>query len=199
MEPTKTTTKIAKTILTPSTQSVELSSAMVVDKIIWTTAEAINIRTIKSSKDSHTNIQKWGTSSAKTLLLPKVSSLPLVLDIPFSLSVFRDWNNFSGPPFSSKYFISWYSEPRSLYLLIIFSNSIASIPNPNIDGSTLLSLLLLPSLSFCSGIISILFPTATVLFEPEPIFGSFFFDNALSFFNINVDALLFSDICLIYL
>ena len=34
MEPTKTTTKIAKTILTPSTQSVELSSAMVVDKII---------------------------------------------------------------------------------------------------------------------------------------------------------------------
>ena len=51
-------------------------------------------------------MQKCGTSSIKTLLVPKISSLPFVFEIPFSQSVFKDWNNFSGPPFSSKYFIS---------------------------------------------------------------------------------------------
>ena len=70
-------------------------------------AEAINIRTIKSSKASQTNLQKWGTSSTKTLLLPNVSSLPFVFDIPFSASVFKASNKVSGPPLSSKYFISW--------------------------------------------------------------------------------------------
>ena len=54
MDPTRTTTKTATTILTPSIQSLEGSSEKRTPKRIDTIAATIKILTIKSLRASHT-------------------------------------------------------------------------------------------------------------------------------------------------
>ena len=70
-----------------------------------TMAATIKILTIKSPRASQTKEQKWRTGSVKTLLDPKISSLPSREVIPFSISVFNSDNNFETG-FVSKYFKS---------------------------------------------------------------------------------------------
>ena len=133
IEPTKTTTSIATTILTPSIQSFLGLSDTVQPKTIETIAATINIRTIKSCRESHTNVQKWGTGSTNILFEPKNSSLFSVEVIPLSGSVFNDDKILEILFFSLKYFKSSKSVVRSLYFDIISTKSCGLISKGSED------------------------------------------------------------------
>ena len=70
-----------------------------------------------------TKSQKLGGGLRNILFEPKYSSLPSNEEIPFLLSVAKDFNIKSIPFFSWKYFISCIFSSRSLYLFTIFVNS----------------------------------------------------------------------------